>query len=104
MFKQTIRTKRAWAGIKMYPLCTSDGITMSVRIHTETERDISFQDGDLSFSKSEQIVLNLLNPYFGKGYHLYTDNVMNFNVVLVYVFRVGSKNVLTKYKIDQCQT
>ena len=73
-FKQTIRTKRARVGVKMYPLCTFDGITMSLRIYSA--QAIPFEDvqSDYEFSKTEQIVLNLMQPYLDKGYHVYTDN------------------------------
>ena len=74
IFKQAIRTKRARAGIKMYPLCTSDGITMALRIHSGSNVDTMYEDQNYQFLKSEQITLNLLQPYFGKGYHVYTDN------------------------------
>lgn len=72
-FKQTIRTKRARVGVKMYPLCTFDGITMSLRIYCA--QAIPFEDvrGGYNFTKTEQIVLKLMDPYLDKGYHVYTD-------------------------------
>ena len=76
LFKQTIRTKRARAGIKMYPLCTSDGITLGFRIHTGDKDGYSYADANagIEFLASEQIVLCLVEHYFDDGYHVYTDN------------------------------
>ncbi len=34
LFRQTIRLKRARVGVKMYPLCTSNGITLGFTIHS----------------------------------------------------------------------
>ncbi|XP_041483004.1 piggyBac transposable element-derived protein 4-like [Lytechinus variegatus] len=47
---------------------------MGLRVHTDTNIDTSYHDPHYQFTKSEEITLNLMQPYFGKGYHLYTDN------------------------------
>ncbi len=74
IFKQTIRTKRARVGVKLYPLCTSDGITLGLRIYSA--QNIPYEDVNVpyQFTTSEQIVLNLVEPYFDKGYEVFTDN------------------------------
>lgn len=74
VFKQTIRTKRARSGVKLYPLCTDTGITMAIRVYSA--QNIPYEDPNAIevFSKTEQIVLNLVRPYLDKGYHLYTNH------------------------------
>ena len=74
LFRQSIRSKRARVGVKMYPICTHDGITLGFRIYSA--EDIPFEDDGhaFPFSKTEQITLNLMEPYLDAGYHLYTDN------------------------------
>ena len=51
LFKQTISTKRARDGIKMYPFCTSDGTTLIFRIHT---RDKDLQKEKMCFERKDQ--------------------------------------------------
>ena len=64
-FKQTIRSKRARAGVKLYPLCcTSSGIKMGLRVYAaEAIPFEDVQDG-YEFSKKEQNFLDLMDSCF----------------------------------------
>lgn len=86
LFRQSIRSKRARVGVKLYPLCTHDGITLAFRVYSA--EDIPFQDDtwQYNFSKTEQLTLNLVEPYLDLGYHLYTDNFYTSPHLAKYLF------------------
>ncbi|MEO0686422.1 MAG: hypothetical protein AAFY76_15625 [Cyanobacteria bacterium J06649_11] len=71
-FKQFIRTKRSRFGIKIYELCTSNGITLDFLVYCGP----GMYDDDLysDFPASERIPMVLMEPFVGKGHVLFTDN------------------------------
>ena len=72
-FKQYIWTKRSRFRIKLYELCTFDGITLDVLVYCGKGM---FHDEDpySNIPSTERIPQVLMQPYLGKGHILYTDN------------------------------
>lgn len=72
-FRQYIKDKAAKYGIKFYELTTSDGYALNIIIFQGKNSD----EPDDNTSKTARIVLRLMQPYLGKGHHLYMDNYYN---------------------------
>ncbi|XP_065663012.1 piggyBac transposable element-derived protein 4-like [Hydra vulgaris] len=73
IFRQYVKNKRHKYGIKFYEHCESDGIVLKVKIYSgETTL------GKHLLGQTGAIVLDLMEKFLGKGYHLYTDNFYNF--------------------------
>ena len=72
-FKQYIRTKRARFGIKMYEICTSNGVTLDFLVYCGRGM-FSDDDPNSELSTTERIAANLIEPYLGDGHCLFTDN------------------------------
>ena len=71
-FKQYIKSKRARFGIKLYQLCTTDGIVLYYVIyHGGMAQELTEAQDALI---TEKIPLTLMHKYLGKGHHLYVDN------------------------------
>ena len=71
VFRQYVKNKRH-SGIKFYELCESDGIVLKVKIYSgETTLDKHL------LGQTGAIVLDLMEKFLGKGYHLYTDSFYN---------------------------
>ena len=72
VFRQYMKNKRHKYGIKFYELCESDGIVLKVKIYSgETTLDKHL------LGQTGAIVLDLMEKFLGKGYHLYTDSFYN---------------------------
>ena len=72
-FRQYIKTKRACFGIKLYELCTSDGITLNLLGYCG--KDMFTDDAPNSdIPTTERIPAVLMSEYLGKGHILFTDN------------------------------
>ena len=72
-FRQYIKTKSAPFGIKLYGLCTSDGITLNFLVHCGKGMftdDVPNSD----MPTTERIPAVLMSKYLGKGHILFTDN------------------------------
>ena len=71
-FKQYIKTKRARFGIKLFQLCTSDGIVLDFLIYhgNMAPHLVELEDSLVT----ERIAVTLMQKYLGKGHHLYVDN------------------------------
>ena len=72
-FKQFIRTKRARFGVKLYELCTSDGITLDFLIYCGKGM-FSDDDPHSDMPTTERIPAVLMKEFLGKGHVLFTDN------------------------------
>ena len=71
-FKQYIKSKRARFGIKLYKLCTTDGIVLDYVIyHGGMAQELTEVQYALI---TEKIPVTLMQKYLGKGHHLYVDN------------------------------
>ena len=72
-FQQCIKSKRARFGIKLYQLCTSNGILLDFIVyHGNTAPQlIEMEEGALI---TQRIPATLMERYFGKGHNLYIDN------------------------------
>ena len=72
LFKQYIKSKRARFGIKLYQLCTTDGILLDYVIyHGGMAQELTeVQDALIT----ENIPVTLMLKYLGKGNHLHVDN------------------------------
>lgn len=71
-FRQYIKNKKAKYGIKFYELATSDGYLLNMEIYSgKTEPN------DPSISKTQNLVLRLMQPYLMKGHTLFMDNYYN---------------------------
>ena len=68
-FKQYISSKRARFGIKLYQLCTSNGILLDFLVyHGNLAPGLTImEDGSLI---TERIPVTLMQKYLQKGYHL----------------------------------
>ena len=72
-FRQYIKTKRACFGIKLYELCTSDGITLNLLGYCG--KGMFTDDAPNSdIPTTERIPAVLMSEYLGKGHILFTDN------------------------------
>lgn len=71
-FRQYIKTKAAKYGIKFYELTTSDGYVLMFLIY-QGKDSTSNELG----SKTEKLVLTLLDPFLNKGHHVFMDNFYN---------------------------
>ena len=60
-FKQYIRTKRARFGIKMYEICTSNGVTLDFLVYCGRGM-FSDDDPNSELSTTERIAANLIEP------------------------------------------
>ena len=71
--KQFIITKRFRFGIKLYELCTDNGITLDVLVLCEKGM---FGDDDLNsdMPSTERTPSVLMEPFLDKGHILFTDN------------------------------
>ena len=72
-FRQYIKTKPARFGIKLYELCTSEGITLDFLVYCGKGM---FTDDcpNSNMPTTERIPAVLMKEYLGKGHTLYTDN------------------------------
>ena len=72
-FKQYISTKRARFGIKLYQLCTSNGILLDFLVyHGNLAPGLTImEDGCLM---TERIPVTLMQKYLQKGHHLFIEN------------------------------
>ena len=72
-FQQYIKSKRARFGIKLYQLCTSNGIHLDFIVYhgNIAPQLIEMEEGALI---TERIPATLMERYFGKGLNLYIDN------------------------------
>lgn len=72
-FRQYIKSKKARYGIKFYALTTHDRYILNFIIY---EGKNTLQE-DGSESKTEKLVMKLMQPYLDKGHELYMDNYYN---------------------------
>ena len=72
-FKQYIKTKRSFFGIKIYELATSHGITLDLWVYSG-KRMFGEDDPNSDMPSTETIPSVLMEPFLGKGHVLYTDN------------------------------
>ena len=71
-FKQYIKSKRARFGIKLFQLCTPDGIVLDYIIyHGSMIPELVVLEDSLT---TERIIVTLMQNYLGKGHQLYVDN------------------------------
>ena len=69
VFRQYVKNKRHKYGIKFYELCESDGTVLTVKIYScETTLDKHL------LGQTGAIVLDLMEKFLGKDYHLYADS------------------------------
>ena len=71
-FPTTHKNKRHKYGVKFFELCTYDGLVLNVEVYSGTK----FQDAE-GLGQTGAVVLHLMQSYFDKGYHLFTDNWYN---------------------------
>ena len=71
-FKQYIKSKRARFGIKLFQICTTNGILLDYMIYhvNMANQLIDMEDGLIT----EKIPITLMQKYLGKGHHLFVDN------------------------------
>ena len=74
LFKQYIKTKRARFGIKLYELCTYNGIMLNFMIYHGNQEAALVQPPGYNWLQTERIPLILLEPYLGNGHTVYFDN------------------------------
>ena len=73
-FKQFIRTKRARFGIKLFELCTSNGILLDFMIyHGQMSRELVVP-ANQEMLKSELIPITLMHRFLNRGHRLFMDN------------------------------
>ena len=72
IFRQYVKNKRHKYGVKFFELCTHDGYIISCRIYA----GIPLPD-ESNIGQTAQYVIDLMNPFLNKGYHVFTDNYYN---------------------------
>ena len=72
-FQKYIKSKRAWFGIKLYQMCTSNGILLYFIVYhwNITPQLTEMKEGALI---TERIPATLIERYFSKGHNLYIGN------------------------------
>ena len=75
VFRQYIKNKRHKYGVKYYELCTSDGLILKISIYA-AQAEIA-TNTTVSLGKTAEVVLNLMENFLFKGYHLFADNYYN---------------------------
>ena len=94
-FKQFIRTKRARFGIKLFELCTSNGIMLDFLVyHGKVHTELWNIPGH-NFLFSEQVPLTLMSRYLDRGHRLFLDNYYTSPVLAQYLLDRGTKLVGT---------
>ena len=88
-FLQYIKTKRARFGIKLFQLCTSNGIPLDfIMYHGNIAPTlIEMQEGSLI---TERIPATLMQNYLNKGHHLFIDNYYTSIPLVEYFSRNGT--------------
>ena len=71
-FRQYIKNKKHKYGVKLYNLYESNGLIIKTKIYCGKEEIIQ---NDIRHAAD--VVLHLMDDYFGKGYILYIDNFYN---------------------------
>ena len=94
-FKQFVRTKRARFGLKLFELCTSNGILLDLLVYHGKMRDelVDVPEHDLLFS--EKVPVTLMNRYLDKGHRLFLDNYYMSPVLAQYLLHRQTKVVGT---------
>ena len=82
-FRQYIKTKRARFGIKLYELCTSDGITLDLLVYCGKGM-FSNDAPNSDMPTTERIPSVLMSRHLGKGRILYTDNYYTSPTLALY--------------------
>ena len=92
-FKQYIRTKRARYGIKLYQLCSSNGLLLDFLVYFgQMNSELEQTDGMLT---TERIPITLMKPYLNHGHTLYVDNFYTTPKLAEYMLQNGTKLVGT---------
>ena len=88
-FQQYIKTKRARFGIKLYQLCTSNGILVDFIVYhgNIAPQLIEMEEGALI---TEWLPATLMERYFGKGHNLYIDNFYTSCILAKYLIENGT--------------
>ena len=72
-FKQYIKSKRSRFGIKLFQLCTANGILLDFLVyHGNMATGLSQMEGDSLLTG--RISLTVMQQYLNKGHHLFIDN------------------------------
>ena len=79
VFRQYIPMKRARFGMKLFCLCENTGYTYRFRVYTGKDNPMQaiycdIPDDAQELSKTEKIVVHLMEPLLDKGYQFYVDN------------------------------
>ena len=88
-FQQYMKSKRARFGIKLYQLCTSNGILLDFIVYhgNIAPQLIEMEEGALI---TERIPATLMERYFGKGHNLYIDNFYSSLRLTKYLIENGT--------------
>ena len=88
-FQQYIKSKRARFSIKLYQLCTSNGILLDFIVYhgNIAPQHIEMEEGTLM---TERIPATLMERYFDKGHNLYIDNVYTSLRLAKYIIENGT--------------
>ena len=87
-FKQYINSKRARFGIKLYQLCTSNGIPLDFLVyHGNLAPGLTtIEDGSLI---TERIPVRLMQKFVHKGHHLFIGNYYTSTSLVTYFLQNG---------------
>ena len=94
-FKQFIRTKRARFGIKLFELCTSNGILLDFMTYHGRMSDELLTLPNHDFLTSDLIPLTMLQRYLNKGHRLFVDYYYTTPTLAQYLLENGTKLVGT---------
>ena len=90
LFRQYIKNKRHKYGVKLFQLCTSNGIILRTSVYC----GLPYAD-KMMLGLSAAVVLHLMADFPNMGYYLYTDNYYN---------SLALRKEFTKRKTYQCGT
>ena len=88
-FKQYLNTKRARFGIKLYQLCTFNGILLDFIVYHGylAQGLVRMEEGCLT---TERIPVTLMQNYLEKGHHLFMDNLYTSLLLAKYFLEHGT--------------
>ena len=101
-FKQYIKTKRNWFGIKLHKLATSHRITLDLLVYSRKEM---FGEGNSNsdMPATERIPSVLMEPFLGKGHVFCSDNFYtNLALAIILSLRLKKYSKFFVHGIHAC--
>lgn len=89
-FKQFIKTKRHWFGIKIFVICDVEtDFILNILIYTGSTTEYKKTDPSLGISGA--VVNTLMKPYLKKGHKLFIDNWYTSPSLAMFLYKKKNK-------------